>query len=91
MIPLRSVPASLLVLVPVAALAQPKNHLAEPLAQIFIANGCEMAEQAAADALVADGWFASDFQVQAVALGNDGYLVATPGGRLKLVNWGSCK
>ncbi|MCB2095103.1 MAG: hypothetical protein H6901_05755 [Rhodobacteraceae bacterium] len=72
------------------AAAQPKNQIGEPLAQIFIQNGCEMAEQDAFDALIAGGWFLSDFQAQALALGNDGFLVGTPDGRLKLVNWGPC-
>lgn len=90
MIQRRLVLAVLAALGPVAAHGQPQSHIAEPLAQIFINNGCEMVEEAARDALIADGWYLSDFQAQAVALGNDGYLVATPGGRLKLINWGPC-
>lgn len=70
--------------------AQPQNHIGAPLAEVCVRNGCLLAETDAAKALTAEGFYASDFQTQAIALHNGGYLAKAADGRLQLVNWGDC-
>ena len=73
------------------AAAQPKNHIGEQLANIMIAEGCEMKQQDAGDKMLADGFHISDAQAQMTALHRGGYLTSNDGGEtLRLVDWPPC-
>ncbi|NNE53661.1 MAG: hypothetical protein HKN30_14820 [Sulfitobacter sp.] len=73
-----------------SAVAQPKNHIGQPLAEIMIENGCIMPEEEAAAALKAKGYGISDLQAQATALYNGRYLGSTPDNKWRLQNWDPC-
>jgi hypothetical protein len=74
------------------ALAQPTDNIGEDLAEILLHNGCEMGIDAAGKALEAKGLGAGDFDAQYRSLGKGDYIVwKEKTGRIRLVNWGSCK
>lgn len=72
------------------ALAQPTNHIGEPLAQVMIEAGCILTEEEAAAGLERKGYGIGDLQAQVTALLNGRYIGSASGGRWKLQNWPPC-
>ena len=75
-------------LLAVPASAQPKNHIGEMLASIFMANGCVLSEQEAVAEMKKRGLGISDFQAQLLALHRGGYVKKNENGALQLIKWG---
>lgn len=73
------------------SIAQPANHIGEPLAKVFVSVGCVMSEEQAVAGLKRAGFGAGDFQAQVMALHRGGYVVPSGDGRLKLVKWEPCR
>ncbi|MEM9104553.1 MAG: hypothetical protein AAGC96_02765 [Pseudomonadota bacterium] len=74
------------------AVAQPKNHIGEAMADIMVAGGCTMKQEDIGDAMSAQGFHISDFQAQSMALYRGGFLTSNDSGAtLQLTNWPPCE
>lgn len=73
-----------------SAMAQPKNHIGEPLAKVMIEADCTLTEAEAAEGLQRKGYSIGDLQAQVTALLNGRYLGSALDGKWRLENWPPC-